>query len=219
MSLYLTMVVNDEPIGSVTITRGHDDNTAEVDAVNVYQWRYSREGKSEAAGHIFHRYGDGAVALAHAVLGEITERQRRAAGLGVVLMTNNPDLDAVAKAMFESTERAFPDAFPWEKMTAPEQSDWLRMAAAAVDALNLTEEWGVERGQGLFAYISGTRYPDRDSAAAAAKRIDKRFWNSMESVAGAGIAAPNAHPVSRLVSPWLVSGEVGAVPGEDTNHE
>lgn len=77
-----------------------------------------------------------------------------------------------------------------------------RMAAAALAALNLTEEWSVERGQGVFAFMSGS-YPDYDSAAAAAKRIDKRYWNSMSSVPGAGMAAPNAHPVRRLVSGWV----------------
>lgn len=76
MSLYLTLVVNDEPIGAVTITREHDDNGTDIDAVNEYRYRYNRDGEAKYAGSVHHRYGDGAVVLAHAVLGEIAAEHR-----------------------------------------------------------------------------------------------------------------------------------------------
>lgn len=76
MSLYVTLVINDEPIGNVTITRNHDDNGTDLDAVNAYRWKYSRDGTVQAAGTVSHRYGDGAVELVHAVFGEIAALER-----------------------------------------------------------------------------------------------------------------------------------------------
>ncbi len=81
MSLYVTMVINDDPVGSVTITRQHDDNGTNIDAVNEYRWVYSHGGKQSAAGTVKHRYGNGAVVLASEVLNEIAARHRIAAAV------------------------------------------------------------------------------------------------------------------------------------------
>ncbi|BCI54980.1 hypothetical protein NIIDNTM18_42580 [Mycolicibacterium litorale] len=81
------------------------------------------------------------------------------------------------------------------------------LAEAAIEAHTaalggLTEEWAVKRGQGVWAYVSTKRFPDEESAQKSADRINKRYWDEHKGVAGAAIAEPNAHPVSRTVSPW-----------------
>jgi hypothetical protein len=70
--------VNTHRIGRVIITRIHPDG-GPPDRVHTYTWRYSRDGQHEAVGTVEHRYGDGAVELAHKVLGELAERHRIAA--------------------------------------------------------------------------------------------------------------------------------------------
>jgi hypothetical protein len=70
--------VNTRRIGRVIVTRIHPDG-GPPDRVHTYTWRYSRDGQHEAVGTVEHRYGDGAVALAHKVLGELAERHRIAA--------------------------------------------------------------------------------------------------------------------------------------------
>lgn len=76
MSLYIDIRTGDERIGDIKITRLHDeaDPVNTVRSVNTYRWHYTSDGLHEATGLIGHRYGDGALALAHKVLGEITER-------------------------------------------------------------------------------------------------------------------------------------------------
>jgi hypothetical protein len=70
--------VNTHRIGRVIVTRIHPDG-GPPDRVHTYTWRYSRDGQHEAVGTVEHRYGDGAVELAHKVLGELAERHRIAA--------------------------------------------------------------------------------------------------------------------------------------------
>lgn len=74
MSLHVTLTINDEPIGSISITRQHDDNVTDIESTNWYRWYYYEGGRHLARGHIDHRYGDGAVILASKVLNEITDR-------------------------------------------------------------------------------------------------------------------------------------------------
>jgi hypothetical protein len=74
VSLYIELNINGDPIGQVEITRQHDDNGTALDAVNTYQWSYTRDGNTHATGEVQHRYGDGAVILANTVLTEIAKR-------------------------------------------------------------------------------------------------------------------------------------------------
>jgi hypothetical protein len=67
--------VNTRRIGRVIVTRIHPDG-GPPDRVHTYTWRYSRDGQHEAVGTVEHRYGDGAVELAHKVLGELAKRHR-----------------------------------------------------------------------------------------------------------------------------------------------
>lgn len=81
MSLSLTIKINGEQIGYVEITRVHEHiaNGPDPDSVNEYRWGYNRGGLDWAISHVTHRYGDGAVALAAKVLGEIADRHAIAA--------------------------------------------------------------------------------------------------------------------------------------------
>lgn len=72
-------------------------------------------------------------------------------------------------------------------------------AEAAIDALQLTEEWGVQDRYG----VGRTAIPAPDTAASIAARINARYQEDNKYVAGAAMAAPNAVPVSRLVGPWI----------------
>lgn len=65
-----------------------------------------------------------------------------------------------------------------------------------MDELGLTEEWGVHEGALIVPMRS------REAADRRAAGINTRFWKKHENVAGACMASPNAHPVSRLVSEW-----------------
>ena len=91
--------------------------------------------------------------------------------------------------------------FPWQTLSEREKDAWRARADAAIQALGLTEEWGVRRGQGVFQFHTDG-FPTEQAAQASADRINKRYWKENENVAGAAIAAPEAHPVSRLVTPW-----------------
>ncbi|MCV7208373.1 hypothetical protein [Mycolicibacterium canariasense] len=74
MSLYTDIRINGDVIGKVQITRTHDDNGTDVDSVNNYRWRYTRESEhsdNDATGEIEHRYGEGAIALVAKVLTHI----------------------------------------------------------------------------------------------------------------------------------------------------
>jgi hypothetical protein len=81
MTLWFDLKIGTERIASVEIVRARPThNETDLDAVNTYQWTYTRDkGLSGATGYIDHRYGDGAIALAHKVLGLIAERHRIAA--------------------------------------------------------------------------------------------------------------------------------------------
>ncbi|MGB0972594.1 MAG: hypothetical protein ACPGVG_16790 [Mycobacterium sp.] len=71
MSLIVSLDINDKAIGMVEITRYGEDVSTDPDSVNRYRWRHYVEGVGLVFGQVKHRYGDGATALAHKVLGEI----------------------------------------------------------------------------------------------------------------------------------------------------
>ena len=73
--------VNTRRIGRIIITRIHPDGSP-PDRVHTYTWHYSRDGVNEAVGEVEHTYGDGAIELAHKVIGEIAERHRIAQTAG-----------------------------------------------------------------------------------------------------------------------------------------
>lgn len=83
MSLYIDLHVNNRAMLSVEITRetGLDRQVDEggpdtpADEVNTYRWTYAREPGKWTVGHVEHRYGDGAPALAAKVLTAISEYQ------------------------------------------------------------------------------------------------------------------------------------------------
>lgn len=74
MSLYVELQINDVPIDSVAVTRT-TSHGSQPDSVNWYRWVMYR-GQGKIIGHVEHRYGDGAVALAAKVLTAIVEAQR-----------------------------------------------------------------------------------------------------------------------------------------------
>lgn len=74
MALWFNLMINAEQIGQVEIIRA--EGGTDPDDINTYEWTYRRGIKPCARGEIIHRYGDGAVELAHSVLGEIAERHR-----------------------------------------------------------------------------------------------------------------------------------------------
>lgn len=75
MSLTFELRINTELIGAVEITRESESYSTDPDSVNTYLWSYSPDGVhwTIPAG-IQHRYGDGAILLAHKVLGEVALR-------------------------------------------------------------------------------------------------------------------------------------------------
>lgn len=75
MSLWIDLHVNEDQILAVGITRETDSNGPDPDAVNTYRWVYHREPGKPTIGHVQHRYGDGATALAAKVLAAIAEHQ------------------------------------------------------------------------------------------------------------------------------------------------
>lgn len=75
MSLEVDLKVNTQRIGRVIVTRIHPDG-GPPDRIHTYTWRYSHDGQHETVGTVEHRYGDGAVELAHKVLGELADRHR-----------------------------------------------------------------------------------------------------------------------------------------------
>ena len=74
MSMYVDIAVNSELIAGVAITRTTSGGE-QPDSINTYRWTHARNGDT-AVGFVEHRYGNGAIALAHKVLGEIAERHR-----------------------------------------------------------------------------------------------------------------------------------------------
>lgn len=74
MSLYVDVHVNDGALLSVAATRT-DGSGCTPDSINTYRWVYYRPGGRRTIGHVEHRYGDGAVALAAKVLAAVAEHQ------------------------------------------------------------------------------------------------------------------------------------------------
>lgn len=75
MSVYVDVQVNNDPITSIGITRTTSAGTA-PDSVNTYRWVVYREQGRQTVGFVEHRYGDGALALTHKVLGALVENDR-----------------------------------------------------------------------------------------------------------------------------------------------
>lgn len=80
MSLWIDLHINENQILAVGITRedGSISNGTDPDAVSIYRWVYHREPGKPTIGHVEHRYGDGATALAAKVLAAIAEHQATA---------------------------------------------------------------------------------------------------------------------------------------------
>lgn len=72
MTLLVEVRVNAESVCAVEVA--NLTLLSEPDSVNTYQWRYPAGSPSAAVGTVLHRYGDGAVALSHNVLGEVAAR-------------------------------------------------------------------------------------------------------------------------------------------------
>ncbi len=75
MSVYLDLHINDAQLGAIAITRMTSAGGTD-DAINTYRWHYACEGHQDM-GSVVHRYGDGAVVLAHKVLAAIVDRRMR----------------------------------------------------------------------------------------------------------------------------------------------
>lgn len=73
MSVYVDLHINDEQLGAIAITRMSSAGGT-PDAINTYRWHYQCDGH-QAVGDLVHRYGDGAVVLAHKVLAAIVKHQ------------------------------------------------------------------------------------------------------------------------------------------------
>ncbi|AQT81983.1 hypothetical protein B1R94_26070 [Mycolicibacterium litorale] len=77
MSLDTEIRINGEMIAAVHIVRVEGSTNTDPDSVNDYQWSYSpdaQEGNWTISAVIQHRYGDGAIALVHKVIGEVLHR-------------------------------------------------------------------------------------------------------------------------------------------------
>lgn len=77
MSLDTEIRINGQMIAAVHIVRAEGSTTTDPDSVNDYQWSYSpdaQEGNWTIPTAIQHRYGDGAIALVHKVIGEVLQR-------------------------------------------------------------------------------------------------------------------------------------------------
>ena len=70
----MELQINDVTIRSVAVTRT-TSHGSQPDSVNSYRWVMYR-GQGQIVGHLEHRYGDGAVALAAKVLTAVVEAQR-----------------------------------------------------------------------------------------------------------------------------------------------
>lgn len=75
MSLYVTLAINDDTIGTVAITRT-TSHGEQPDSVNFYRWQYwtTKQPDPRAIGYIEHRYGDGALTLSRMALDAVIER-------------------------------------------------------------------------------------------------------------------------------------------------
>jgi hypothetical protein len=67
--VYVDVRVNEDLIGSLTITRVEDGR--DPDSVNTYTWDYVQDGELRLRGRSIHRYGDGAMVLVQRVLSQI----------------------------------------------------------------------------------------------------------------------------------------------------
>lgn len=79
--MFVRVRINAALIGTVEVVREHDDNGADVDAINTYRWTYVGEGGRKLDGTIQHRYGDGAIVLAHNALAAVASRYQLVAHL------------------------------------------------------------------------------------------------------------------------------------------
>lgn len=79
MSMFVRVHVNDGLIGEVEITNrtGHTG----VNDVNTYAWTFNGDGQRMLDGTVDHRYGDGAIVLAHKVIGQVAMRYQVVAHL------------------------------------------------------------------------------------------------------------------------------------------
>ncbi|MDH6199223.1 hypothetical protein M2272_005891 [Mycobacterium frederiksbergense] len=75
MSVYVDMQINNDPLTSIGITRT-SERGSQPDSVNTYRWVLYRDQSGKTEGFVEHRYGDGAVALVHKVLGAVLEVDR-----------------------------------------------------------------------------------------------------------------------------------------------
>lgn len=78
VSLYVSIHINDDLVERIEVTREHDDNGTDPDAVNTYRWHFRH-----VSGEITHRYGNGAIELAHRALHEVATRLAVAATIGL----------------------------------------------------------------------------------------------------------------------------------------
>ena len=75
MSVYVDIQINNDPITSIGITRTTSAGSA-PDSVNTYRWVLYRDQGKRTVGVVEHRYGDGALALTHKVLGAVLDIER-----------------------------------------------------------------------------------------------------------------------------------------------
>ena len=128
-------------------------------------------------------------------------------------MTNNPRLaqiDLAAEALWLADENAHPTvqhADSWDSLTFAWKTYYRHLAQAVIDALKLPVIWGVgiPIGSGDIDANANTCHTEKDARKLLAS-LNVMYPHDRRVV------------VARFgSSPWLVSGEVGAVPGEDTN--
>lgn len=100
-------------------------------------------------------------------------------------MTDSSALDRVAQAIHQASH----SAIPWRHLASHSQSAYREMAQAAIDALELTEQWGVQisyEGQ-----VISDNPLDKETAEAVVRR----------NVTG------NAHLAVRFIGSWRTVGD------------
>lgn len=114
-------------------------------------------------------------------------------------MTDSARIDAVAEAICEAEGHIRLNQFP------DTQDTYRRMAQAALDALQLTEEWAVYTDRNTRGELVNTQLKAENQVAAVelADNLVEKFWRKHEGVAGAGMVKPNPEVRSRLISSWV----------------
>jgi hypothetical protein len=79
VSVYVDVQVNNDPITSIGITRTTSGGSA-PDSVNTYRWVVYRDQGRKTVGFVEHRYGDGALALTHKVIGAVLDNEKLSRG-------------------------------------------------------------------------------------------------------------------------------------------